>query len=51
MVDLFLNITFIFSFLQSSSENHARIEHFIKTFLWSIRVQTMENCGQFVKYI
>ena len=25
-------------------------EHFVASFLWSIRVQTMENCGRFVFY-
>ena len=26
-------------------------EHFMASFLWSIRVQIMENCGLFVKYL
>ena len=26
-------------------------EHFMTSFLWTIREETMENCGQFVKYV
>ena len=30
---------------------HLSFGHFMTSFLWSIRVQIMENCGRFVNYI
>ena len=30
---------------------HFSFGHFMTSFLWSIRVQIMENCGRFVNYI
>ena len=30
---------------------HLSFEHFMTSFLWSIRVYNMKNCGRFVKYI